>query len=73
MIRNYKLIIHFGVNDIDALVLKESFSSNHFLELKLIYQLEQTSIHIVIFFLFIIRHYKLILLIRINDIDAMVS
>ena len=52
---------------------KQSFTFKYFLRLKFISQLGQTQIHIVIFFLLMIRHHKFILFIGINVIDALVS
>ena len=52
---------------------KKSYSFYHFLELKFICQLGQTRIHIVISFLFLIRHHRLILIVGIHGIDALVS
>ena len=52
---------------------KKSFSLQHFLELKFIYQLGQTRIHIIISFLSMIRYHKLIPRIGVNEIEALVS
>ena len=73
MIRNHKHILFIGVNDIDALVSKEKLLSLPLLELMFVCRIRQTRIHIIIYILFIIGPHKHILLIRINDIEALVS
>ena len=52
---------------------KKSISSHHSLESKFVCWLEEKWIHIIIFFLFLIGHHKLILLIGINDVDDFIS
>ena len=47
---------------------KKSFSPNHCLKSKFIYQLGQTWIHIIFSFLFMIGHYKVILFSGINEL-----
>ena len=51
---------------------KKSFSFNHFLESKFVGQLGQTQIDIVILFIFMFGHHKLVVFMGINDIDALV-
>ena len=51
---------------------KKSLSFHHFLEAKLVRQLGQTWMHVIISFVFIIRHHKHILLIEIGDINTFV-
>ena len=73
MIGHYKHILLIGINDFDALVLKKKLLFLPVLEIKLIFQLGTTWIHIIISFSFIFGHPKHILFFGINDIDAMVS
>ena len=69
----HKHILLIGINNIDALDSYEKLLLLPFLELKFVFQLGQIWIHIIISFLFMIRHHKHILLIGINDIEALVS
>ena len=73
MIGHQNDILHVGINDIDALVSSEKLFLFPFLELKFIFQLGETWIHIIISFIFMIGHRKHIPLLGINDIDALVS
>ena len=73
MIVHHKHILLIGISDIDALVSLEKHLLLPFLELKFVFKLGQTWIHIIISFLFMIGHHKHILLIGINDIEALVS
>ena len=70
MIGHHKHFLLVGINDIDALVSKEKLLLLPILELKYVFQLAQTWIHIVISFHFMIGHHKHVLLVGINDIDA---
>ena len=70
MIGQHKFILLIGINELVLWFYKKIFTFYHFLESKFICQLRQTWIHIKISFLFMIGHHKHILLIRINDNDA---
>ena len=73
MIGHHKHILLIGINDIEALVSLEKHIFPPFLELMFVGRFRQTRIHKIISFLFMIRHHKRILLIGINDIEALVS
>ena len=73
MIGHQKDILHVGINDIDALVSLEKLLLLPFLELKFVFQLGETWIHIIISFILMIGHRKHILLVWINDSNALVS
>ena len=73
MIGHNKHILIVGINDFDALVLKEKLLFLPILESKFVFQLGETWIHVTFSFLFMIWHHKRILLMRINDFDALVS
>ena len=73
MIRYHKHNLLIVINDIGALVSYEKLLFLPFLELVFIYRFEQTRIHIIISFILNIGHHKHLLLIGINDIEALVS
>ena len=73
MIGHHKHNLLIRINDIEALASSEKYIFSSFLELMLVGWFRQTQIHKIIFFLFMIRHNKRILLIEIDDIEPLVS
>ena len=73
MIGHHKHILLNGINGIDALVSLEKHHFPPFLELMFVGRFRESRIHKIISFLFMIRDHKRILLIRIDDIEALVS
>ena len=73
MIGHCKHVFLVGINDFDGLVLEEKLLFLPFLESKFIFQLGKTWVHIIISFPFMIGHNNRILLVEINDFDALVS
>ena len=73
MIGHHKHILLIGINDIDALVSLEKHHFPPFLELMFVGRFRKSRIHKIISFLFMNRHHKHLLLIGIDDIEALVS
>ena len=73
VIRQNKHILLIRIHSFDALLLQEKLLFlPFFLESKFIHQMGQAWIHMIIYVLFVIRHYKNILLNCIHDFDALV-
>ena len=73
MIRHDKFISLIGINELLLWFHTKNFTSHNFLESNFVYQLGLTRIHLTIPFLSLIRHHEFIILVGINDTDALVS
>ena len=72
MFGHHKHVFLIGIHDIGALVLREKFFPFFALETKFIHQIKQMQKLIILSILFVIGHFKYVLLIWIHGIDAWV-